>query len=548
MKQKLIFILILLLGLALRFYALNDFPTGFQRDEAFLGFNAFSLLKTGREMTGDFLPLHLRSFLFTPAGYSYLSAIPIFLFDLSKFSVRFPSAFFGFLTIPLVYLLAREMFEKEKLNKANVFGLFVAFILAISPWHINLSRTASVITPVVFLILLGIYFYFKSLKKTKILFLILSFVSFFLSLFFYVSPYSFLPLLAPGLFLFFPHKNKKTFIVLYLLLIIIPLFLTISSKNLSTRVNSISIIKNNETSLRIDESVREDGVAKINTNFVRFFHNKPSVLSTIFFQNYFEHLSYSFFFTDNAFPDRFRIPRMGLMYLFELGLIVLGVYYSLKNNSKSGFFLIFWALVSPVGSSLSFDDVPNMQRTLYMLPPLLLLEGIGLFYLINKFKVKKILPVLLIVVFLNLSYYTHQYFFHGAVYRPWYRQEGYESLVNKLNNYLPNYKKAVITNRESGPSAEVAFFTKFDPLSFQKDTMNQDVQNSDMVSFGKYIFSNEECPLKTELNNGETASSGEKNFIYVNSGLCKIPEKVKVLETIRRSDNSIVFYILALNN
>ena len=546
MKQKLLLALILLLGFVLRFYALNDFPTGFQRDEAFLGYNAFSLLKTGREISGDLLPLHLRSFLFTPAGYSYLSLIPIALFDLSKFSIRFASAFFGFLTIPLIYFLTREILEKEKLKKASSFALFAAFLIAVSPWHINLSRTASVITPVVFFITLGVYFYFKSLNKEKVLFLLLSFLSFFVSLFFYVSPYSFLPLFLPGLFIFYPSKFKKTFILLYLLLIIIPLFATLTSSNLSLRANSISIIKNNETSLRIGESAREDGVAKINSGLVRVFHNKPSVLSTIFLQNYFDHLSYSFLFTEKSFPDRFRVPRMGIMYLFEFALLILGVIFVIKNNLKLGHFLIFWALIAPVGSSLSFDDVPNMQRTLYMLPPLLILETIGVYYLIEKLNLKRWFPILLLIIFLNIFYYLHQYCIHGAVYRPWYRQEGYETLVKKLNTYLPNYKKAIITNRESGPSVEVAFFSKFSPSAFLEDTKNQDVQNSDMVSFGKYTFSDEECPLREEVINGSLVLTGEKDIVYVDSGLCKIPKNVKVLETILRSDNSIVYYILTL--
>ncbi len=166
--------------------------------------------------------------------------------------------------------------------------------------------------------------------------------------------------------------------------------------------------------------------------------------------------------------------------------------------------------------------------------------------MVEKLNLKRWFPILFLIIFLNIFYYLHQYYIHGAVYHPWYRQEGYETLVKKLNTYLPNYKKAIITNRESGPSVEVAFFSKFSPSAFQKDTKNQDVQNSDMVSFGKYTFSNEECPLREEIKNGSPVITGEKDIVYVDSGLCKIPKNVKVLETILRSDNSIVYYILTL--
>ena len=548
MKNKLILVIIILIAFILRFYQLNNFPTGFQRDEAFIGYNTYSILKTGREMSGDFLPTHLRSFLFTPAGNVYISAPFVSIFGLSKFSIRFSSALFGLLSIPLLYLVLKEFLQKEKglKNIGCEISLFASFLFAISPWHINLSRTSSVVTPVVFFILLGIFLYFRSVNKGKALLLFASFASFFISLFFYISPYTFLPIFIPSLFFFYKTKYEKLFFFFYILLIIIPLIITLLSGNLSTRVNSISIIKNGETSLRIGESAREDGVAKINSGLVRFFHNKPSVLSTIFLQNYFDHLSYSFLFTEKSFPDRYRVPRMGIMYLFEFALLILGVIFVIKNNLKLGYFLIFWALVAPIGSSLSFDDVPNMQRTLYMLPPLLILETIGVYYLVEKLNLKRWFPILFLIIFLNIFYYLHQYYIHGAVYHPWYRQEGYETLVKKLNTYLPNYKKAIITNRESGPSVEVAFFSKFSPSAFLEDTKNQDVQNSDMVSFGKYTFSNEECPLREEIKNGSPVITGEKDIVYVDSGLCKIPKNVKVLETILRSDNSIVYYILTL--
>src|SRR5579859_3616347 len=97
-KYIVVLILIFLLGSFLRFYQLGSIPAGFHRDEAYLGYNAYSILKTGRDMTGHFLPLHLESFLYSPAGYSYFSIPFIALFGLSPFSVRFAAALFGCLT------------------------------------------------------------------------------------------------------------------------------------------------------------------------------------------------------------------------------------------------------------------------------------------------------------------------------------------------------------------------------------------------------------------------------------------------------------------
>ena len=97
------FILIILVGVILRFYRLGEVPRGFHRDEAFLGYNGYSILQTGKDMSGNRLPLHLESFIYSPAGYSYFSIPFIKIFGLNEFSTRAASAFFGTLTVLVTY-------------------------------------------------------------------------------------------------------------------------------------------------------------------------------------------------------------------------------------------------------------------------------------------------------------------------------------------------------------------------------------------------------------------------------------------------------------
>jgi 4-amino-4-deoxy-L-arabinose transferase-like glycosyltransferase len=131
MNKKVFLVLfsILFLGVFLRFYQLGTVPQGLHRDEAFLGYNAYSILKTGKDMSGNFLPLHLQSFLYSPAGYSYFSIPFIALFGLSAFSVRFASAFFSSGSIVLVFFLSRKIFEDSK--DKNLISIVSAFLLAI---------------------------------------------------------------------------------------------------------------------------------------------------------------------------------------------------------------------------------------------------------------------------------------------------------------------------------------------------------------------------------------------------------------------------------
>src|SRR3989338_6436258 len=135
MKQYLPILIILALAAFLRLYRLTDFPPGLYSDEASYGYNAYSILTTGRDEWGKFLPLTIQSFGdYKPPMTAYLTIPSIAVFGLNEFAVRFPSALIGILSILLIYLLTKEIF------KSRSIALLVAALLAISPWHIHFSR------------------------------------------------------------------------------------------------------------------------------------------------------------------------------------------------------------------------------------------------------------------------------------------------------------------------------------------------------------------------------------------------------------------------
>ena len=548
-KIRILLVIIFIIGILLRFYRLGDVPFGFHRDEAFLGYNAYSILQTGADMSGNFLPLHLKSFLFSPALYSYFSIPFIKIFDLSVFSVRFASAFFGSLTVVISYFLVCELIRISKIRiKTNTLGLFSAFLLAISPWHINLSRTATENTIVVFFISLAILMYFLYLKNNKFNLLLLSFFCFFVTLFIYQAPRAFLPFFIPLLILLYSSfKNKRISIIKVLILlfvtILLPLFVIFNSKDLSLRIRTVSIFATAETQLTIDEQIRTDGVFNIPVSLTRIFHNKPTMYAQQFLENYFSHFSYNFLVTDKGLPDRYRVPLVGLLYILELPLILLGIFKLIKEDRKLSILLIGWIAIVPIGSALTFDDIPNLQRTLIVFPALSIIEAFGLLQLMDFIKRNywlKISGAILALIFIyNLVFYLHQYYTHASRYRPWYRQDGYKELVEKVNKLLEKDKRAIITDRESAPTIFFLFYSKYSPIEFQKETKNTKMKDFDRISFGQYEFSQEECPLKA-AENGRLMK--EKDIIYVNSGLCK-ELSIATNAQIKRRDDSVAFKI-----
>lgn len=577
-KTVLCFCLIVILGVILRFYKLGDLPIGLHRDEAFLGYNAYSILKTGKDMSENFLPLHLKSFLYSPALYSYISIPFIAIFDLSAFSVRFASALFGSLTILITYFLTRELFhinsksdppaggqnsnnQNSKLtleirNLKLEIPIIASTMLAISPWHINLSRAATENTIVVFFISLGLLFYLLWLKRFDWLLLFLSFASFGLTLLIYQAPRAFLPMFIPLMVILLSKKivlNDKRILsalLLFLLVIVVPLFFILSSKELSLRIRTVNVFATSETQLILDQHIREDGVTNTENIVTRVFHNKLVGYSATVLKNYFSHFSYNFFFTDQGLPDRYRIPQSGLMYLFELPLLFLGIWYLLQINKRVTLFLIGWILLVPIGSALTFDDVPNLQRTLIVFPAVSIISASGLFYTIFLAQRKELVGTLVVafiflVIAFGISFYLHQYYVHASVYSPWYRQDGYKRLVNIVNALLPQYKKVVVTDRESAPTIFFLFYGKYDPLRFQHEK-ESNMRDFDRINFGRYEFSQEECPLKLIKKDGRSVATGEKGVLYVNSGLCTLYSDFYPLSTIQRADGSLVFRIFGL--
>jgi len=108
-KNKLFLFLILLLAFVLRFYRLGDYPA-LNADEAAIGYNAYSLLETGRDEHGNSWPIHFQSFNdYKPGLYFYLVLPFVKFLGLNGWSVRIPSAFLGVATVYLLYLFIKKL-------------------------------------------------------------------------------------------------------------------------------------------------------------------------------------------------------------------------------------------------------------------------------------------------------------------------------------------------------------------------------------------------------------------------------------------------------
>lgn len=484
---------IIAIAIILRFWQLGSVPPSPDWDEAALGYNAYSVLHTGRDEYGAFLPVVLRSFDdYKPALYTYLSIPSIALFGLSTFAVRFPSAVFGVLTILAVYFLVKEFFKKEKL------ALLSSFLLAISPWHIQFSRIAFESQVGLACNVFGVLFFLKGLKRPWLLFF--SVTSFVASVYIYQSEKVFVPLLlAVSIVLFrkellkIPKKFLVTPILLGLLLSIPMLFFILTNKNALLRAQGVSVFSD-QSSLK--QNVVRELVDRQNHDYLGLvLDNRRFVFAKEIVSNYLSHFDPNWLFITGDL-SRHHAPRMGLLYLWELPFVSLGLNFLLfgQYEKRTKVLLFGWFLLAPVAASVT-TGVPHAVRALNFLPIYQILVAIGIISLFNLLKEKKLILYTAVGIWgflaiLNVGYYLDQYFVQLNYYTSVDWQYGYKDAVSYVQSVEGKYSKIVVSNQPFLDQSYMffLFYLKYDPASYQKENRFTSGGFRENHKFGKYEF------------------------------------------------------------
>lgn len=153
----LILFLIIALGFFLRIYNIESAPPGVYPDEAVNGEDAIRAIATGNYQW------------FYPANngreglFMNFIAFCFKLFGISVLSLKLPSIIFGTLTIWGTYLVAKEVFKKERI------GLIAAFLVSVSFWAMNFSRISFRAVMLPFILVFSFYFLLKGIRTNKFL-------------------------------------------------------------------------------------------------------------------------------------------------------------------------------------------------------------------------------------------------------------------------------------------------------------------------------------------------------------------------------------------
>lgn len=536
-----VLLVIILLGTFLRYYQLGQIPNGFHIDEAINGVNGNFLLHTGRDSNNNKLPLQTEVFGdYNPTGYSYLTIIPIKLFDLNEFSTRFPGAFLGSLTVAACYLLGLSIFKSQRI------GLLSAFLVAVSPWHIVFSRSSEETLVSLFFVVLGFALVFLSLENKKIKFLISGVIILAVSFLMYFTPRVFVPLMFFGvlIFIYNPLQNKQNtkysnyILYSFLFLTITVSFLIFGIRGSTNRFNQVSIFGSLGTKLIMEEQIREDGVFRTNVKVTQFFHNKFTNYSLAYISNYVDYFSGKFLFIEGGLPIWFRVEGMGLLYIVELPFLLIGLMLLAVHKSKIYKIPFLWILITPVIAAVTIDDIPNVRRSLIMFPMLEIVSAFGFFYILeNSKKIYKLLILISVVILFtcNFFYFLHQYFIHAQIHRNWYRNEGFGEMIKTIKSSYDSVDSIIVTKSAGGVYPLVLFYMNYDPDLYLSGKLSKDI---DYTGFGKFFFVPQACPFKDRDNQFPRG----KKMIFLDKGEC-ISNAI-YQKTIYRKDGTKVFNII----
>ncbi len=498
MRNVKLMLAIIFLAAFLRLWALDKVPVSLMGDELDLGYQAYSILKTGKDYSGNPWPLHFQSLAEwrTPL-YLYSSIPTVMLFGITPWGVRLPAAMFGILGVWLFYLVVKTATGNRRL------ALLASFLLAISPWHIQYSRAGFEVTQMLALYLAGIYFFILALKRGKLLAISAIFLA--LTPWAYSTAKFFAPLTIVALCAIWWKdliKLEKKYLLwafTALLIVGVPIAYSTVFGGGTARFGNLSVFTDPTTVPEIGFARLHDAKMRDNSAVIgiqptivdRLFHNKITQWTTILGRNYLQSFSTQFLFIEGDLNPRHSPDAVGQFYKIEALFLILGIifFFTRPFDRKIKLFLIFWLLSAPLPAALTRDGGMHATRLFFFLPPLMFMIALGIFqtYKILSSKWRKIFLVLSVSWYLvSFIFYQHNYWVHY----PWNSERwwhaGFEDAIKTTMGESSKFDKVIFSMADEPSFIFFLGWSAYPPAEFQSAYIpGEFLQQEEVPHFGK---------------------------------------------------------------
>lgn len=494
MKKSIYIILfsIVFFAFSLRFYEVTSNPPSLNWDEVSIAYNAYSILKTSKDEWGQFFPIHFKAYgEYKLPAQIYLSIPGIWVFGLNELGVRITPVVYGTLTVAVMFFLAKSIFQ------SNMVGLAASFLLAISPWHIQLTRASFESSLATFFVTVGIWFLVRGFKDQK--WFVYSMIPFALSVFTYNSARIFTPLFLLAIVILYRQtliKFKSIIVVAVVVFVVllIPLTPYIFSGERSARYKLVSITDDPGLIPRINEN---RGNSNLPGPLPRLIHNKVTYTAFYFSKNYLSHFTPQFLFISGAPHKQHHVQGMGQLYWFQAPFLILGLISLFKTGQKFKNLLLSWLFLAFIPVAITGDSIPHALRTLIAVPFYQLLSAYGFLIFLGWIKkyslfVKiSLAAVLSVIAGMNVATYFNQYYniYPKEYSRDW--QYGYRQVVEYIKDHQDEYDLVVFSRHYGEPHMFTLFFLNYDPYKYQNDPNLVRFETHDWVRvlrFDKFYF------------------------------------------------------------
>lgn len=454
-KIMLVLMLIITVALIVRTYQIDKVPPSLNIDESSEGYNAFSLLNTGKDRYGQDWPILFRSFgSFQAPLYTYLTIIPIYFLGNTILAVRLVSIISGILLIIITFFLINKLNQKYKINLAVIAGLTLTF----TPWSVFFSRIGTEASLGVSLFALSFLILYLSLERFWLFPLGVFILG--LSTHAYYSERIISPFFLIGFIVLF---RKRVFLKKKLFFFGMALFLL-------TQVPHLLIATSGAFTRRL---------AQVDYLSDQFFQSNSGNLHNIFFGRQLfiirefitQYLAFfsskNLFFDPDPQPDR-SIPNLSVFYSWMLIPWLLGIGAFLKRRSEPAIKLFLLSIfLGPIPAALTRDPFYTLRSLIFLwITTIMIALGISNFLSKIPLKITRYSLSFLLLAYSLFSLYL-SYFILFKYERATF-DYSHTKLLERINQ-MPDKNFVIDSSRHLAAGIRAAFFNRYDPIKLQKD-------------------------------------------------------------------------------
>lgn len=495
-----VFIGILVVAAVLRLWNLGGVPPRASMDEASIGYNAYSVLKTGGDEFGQFPFISQRGYDdWRRSTYLFLVAPFVGVFGLSSIPIRLPAVILSLFTIWAVYEISMLLFSKPG-RPGTVPSLIAAALWAISPWHVYLSRIGHETNAYASTSIFGLLFFLRGLKRSG--YFIPSMVFFALAIISYYAGQIFIPLFGAGLIaLYFKEitnslKQSPKFRLLFFLVGGICFWIAslTFSPSAIVRFSGTSTFKPEAHWQEYTKRLERWSQANEKGDIIgRFLNSKYTFPLEVFFRAYSSHYQPKWLFF-NSGDEPFKAPNTGLLYLWQLPFIFLGlvaVFFEKKLDLRVRKIIFLWFILSSLPGGVA-TSAPHAMRAYPALFTWELFTAVGIvkaFEVMNKIK-PYVVIALLLGASAGLGWFLRNYFVQFP-----YEQSGsfhfaFSRAVEYAQRVENKYQKIVFSNENNLYQSYMLFlyYNTYDPALYRKQGGTGSGGYAQTHAFGKYEF------------------------------------------------------------